>query len=133
MPYNELERKLFLDTKGTQYFVKGDLNRDFTKAMIRVMSHSLNYNTIHDIGSTLINPSEIKEIQAVYERHKDKDKDLVRMAHFTAYMEFYRRIAVLYEDGKARINGDIYADLVRKVGEKLVADSEAVEANKNVL
>lgn len=80
MPYIQQEIRYALDQGGLPQ-TPGDLNYCITKAVLRYMEQKdLNYNLINDIVGAIEG----------------------------AKLEFYRRVAVPYEQKKIAANGDLY-------------------------
>lgn len=81
MPYVTAIWRTDLDLGLTVPFTPGELNYKITRQIINYMSnHELSYQTINDVVGALEN----------------------------AKMEFYRRVAVPYEEQKRMENGDVY-------------------------
>lgn len=81
MPYIKQERRDALLKNGHDMESAGELNYILTRIALKYLEqHSLSYKTINDIVGALEG----------------------------AKMEFYRRIAVPYEQSKIRTNGDVY-------------------------
>ena len=81
MPYIKPERRAVLDTGIDPAMSPGDLNYQLTKLAIKyIATHTLSYQTINDVLGALEG----------------------------AKLEFYRRVAAPYEDGKIAENGDVF-------------------------
>ena len=82
MPYIKQERRdTYRVFEGTQFQGPGDLNYVFTKVLnAYVEQYGLKYQVINDVVGALEG----------------------------AKLEFYRRVAAPYEDGKIKENGDVY-------------------------
>lgn len=81
MPYIKQERRQEMDTDGGMANTPGELNYQLTLVcQDYVDNKQLSYQTINDIIGALEG----------------------------AKLEFYRRVAAPYEDGKIKENGDIY-------------------------
>jgi hypothetical protein len=82
MPYIEASQKIAIDEGGMRVVATaGDLNYFITRALIQFWSRDKRYLTICIIIGTLV----------------------------CAALEFYRRVAVSYEDKKIIDNGDVYS------------------------
>lgn len=80
MPYITVNRRIEIQ-EGAPAVTAGELNYVLTRAVIAYMkTHGLSYQTINDINGALDG----------------------------AKSEFYRRVAVPYENGKIINNGDVY-------------------------
>jgi hypothetical protein len=85
MPYITQKRKNALLKKGHDLAGPGELNYILTRILIRYIEHrGLSYQTINDIIGALEG----------------------------AKAEFYRRVAIPYEDKKRKQNGDVYKCLI---------------------
>lgn len=81
MPYIKDDAKLYLKVNDTWPRVSGELNYQITELIKGYWEfHGPNYQCINDIIGALEG----------------------------AKLEFYRRIAVPYEDEKIKLNGDVY-------------------------
>lgn len=83
MPYLEQTQKDALDDAAITACTSGHLNYLFTREILRYVENmGLSYRTINDIVGALE----------------------------SCKLEFYRRVAVPYENTKAKINGDVYGE-----------------------
>ena len=80
MPYIRMEDRVRLEEFG-QVLTTGELNYSITQLLLEYLNYNkLSYQTINDIVGVLEG----------------------------AKQEFYRRVAVPYEESKIRTNGDVY-------------------------
>jgi hypothetical protein len=81
MPYITPEHRRLLDVEGWYASCPGDLNYQFSALIADYWKHNPSYQTINDVIGALEG----------------------------AKLEFYRRVAVPYENTKLCQNGDVYS------------------------
>lgn len=116
LPTEEIER-LKSPESWKRILSPGELNALFTLRYIDIWRAEPRYHTIHNIRKIawhLENDEIIDGMVDVLVRHGNDQVD-IDAALDLAFFEFYRRVAVVYENHKAKLAGDVYLDTMREL------------------
>jgi len=109
MPYLTEDKKKILDTDSMQAKDEGDYNYLFTVAYLKEFLKEPRYKTIAKIRRASLAPHTFDSVGDIEDRLvflgvPEIDREVARDL---AFLEFYRRIGVMYEDFAIEKNGDV--------------------------
>lgn len=109
MPYLKPDIKKLLDLDIMQAKNHGDYNYLFTIAYLKEFFKEPRYNTIAEIKIGSIHPLQLESINKVEMALIELGVTLIdrQVARELAFLEFYRRVGVHYEEFAVEKNGDL--------------------------
>lgn len=109
MPYLKSDIKEILDCDPMQAKNAGDYNYLYTIAYLKEFLKNPRYITIASIREASISPRMVESVAALEENLRELGVSVLEreVARELAFMEFYRRIGVMYEEFAIEKNGDV--------------------------
>lgn len=111
MPHIKKDEQVQLYGTDVQATREGHLCYLFSMWALDTYKEEPRWSTIHKIRVALRNPFHTEGTHAIIRRQMGAwQKSDIETAADLAFVEFYRRVGALYEDGMIQQNGDVFAD-----------------------